>query len=403
MKTGLRRLAGGVGYALFLLACAELTVRAFFAMSQGRRVFAYGSPWYRVELRIPVRENAADLHGYASEGFKGYSSERDVGYSKYFPNEVRYTPSPDGLTFYATHINNHGFRGPDFTIEKPPGVFRVVTLGASSTFGFHDRDDETYPYYLSNQLRAYGRGQFEVINLGIPHLTSGNILALFRAEGLLLHPDVVTFYEGINDAGIVETPDAMSGRLWMWLRAHLLLAELADQLGNGGAVETAQAREAFAARRSQAFLANLEALADECRQHGIRLLVATQQAKSEMIPPAELHGVTYQREVDLIRARLASDEGVKSDQRVGPRDPVKDVLAHMSPVRRLLIHAHLMDDLRAWAPAHGVELVDVQRALDGRRDLLLSYVHLDRRANRIVANVFAQQILAGLPAETAKR
>jgi len=54
---------------------------------------------------------------------------------------------------------------------------RVVTLGASSTFGFHNRDDQTYPRQLENLLNQEARGstRYEVINLGIPHLTSDEI------------------------------------------------------------------------------------------------------------------------------------------------------------------------------------------------------------------------------------
>lgn len=78
----------------------------------------------------------------------------------------------------------------------------MVTLGASSTFGYYTRDDETYPHYLERYLsqRLAAGSRAEVINLGIPHLRSEEILALFRAEGLPLDPDVVTVYLGANDS-----------------------------------------------------------------------------------------------------------------------------------------------------------------------------------------------------------
>jgi hypothetical protein len=99
-------------------------------------------------------------------------------------------------------INSRGFRGGEFDESKELGVTRIVTLGSSSTFGYYDRDNETYPYYLEQKLnqRLAGTARFEVINLGIPHLRSEEILALFYAEAIPLHPDVITFYEEVNDA-----------------------------------------------------------------------------------------------------------------------------------------------------------------------------------------------------------
>src|SRR4051794_34635657 len=41
---------------------------------------------------------------------------------------------------------------------------------------------------------------FEVINLGIPHMTTWKIYSILMEEALPLHPDVVTFYEGVNNA-----------------------------------------------------------------------------------------------------------------------------------------------------------------------------------------------------------
>ena len=95
-----------------------------------------------------------------------------------------------------------GFAVEKFDETKKPGVTRIITLGSSSTFGYYDRDNETYPYYLEQILNKALRstGRFEVINLGIPHLRSEEILSLFQAEAIPLRPDVVTFYEGVNDA-----------------------------------------------------------------------------------------------------------------------------------------------------------------------------------------------------------
>ena len=67
-------------------------------------------------------------------------------YYKFPPNYV--LKGANGQGDETASINSQGFRGPDFKIAKPEGVFRVMCLGESSTFGYHNRDDETYPFIL---------------------------------------------------------------------------------------------------------------------------------------------------------------------------------------------------------------------------------------------------------------
>ena len=122
--------------------------------------------------------------------------------------QVRYCQKGVSYVRGISCTRPHLFRGRDFQTQKAPGVIRVVTLGASSTFGYYDRDEETYPFLLETLLNAESPEslRFEVINLGIPHLKMASIYQLFMAEALPLQPDIVTFYEGNNDAGSISSP-----------------------------------------------------------------------------------------------------------------------------------------------------------------------------------------------------
>jgi lysophospholipase L1-like esterase len=328
---------------LVLMLCvvaAEATVRIFYARSLGPRTLLYGTSWYRNQFALPATESSAQSHENVVGNYQPYASVEPTGYAKYFPNEVKYTDSPDHRESYPIRINNRGFRGPDFTIEKPPGVVRVLTLGASSTFGYHDRDDETYPYYLQQLLNADGGRRYEVINFAIPHATSANIAAMLIAEGFALQPDVVTFYEGVNDAGIFENARPPTGwrRVWTTIGTYSLLAQLADQLvrppvGEGAAGDWS---DAFAERRSRDFLANLGVIARACAEHGVRFIVATQQAKSELIEASAMRGVTYGQEVALVKEKLSRGEIGPPQEGMGPRNPVLEVVSHLNPARILL-------------------------------------------------------------------
>jgi lysophospholipase L1-like esterase len=304
----------------------------------------------------------------------------------------------------TARINNHGFRGADFALEKPPGVIRVLTLGASSTFGYGNRDHETYPFQLEEILNARAAPgiRYEVINFAIPHATTDNIVSMFRAEGMALQPDFVTLYAGANDSSIKEEAGSVAGRLWLWLRERLLLFEFAHH-------------HLEALLPPARHLWSVERLKDACDEIGARLVVATQQARSLAVEGESLRGLTYAGELALVRAQLSSGK-------VGGRFPLeawyemarrvaqiptghgrraRQLMADLDKTRIFLVHARLMEDLRAWAREHDVGFVDAIEALDGRRDQLISWVHLHPEANRRLARAFAEEILGRPLDETA--
>jgi lysophospholipase L1-like esterase len=408
------------------LVVAELALRAYFATQIGPSVLFYGTRWQRNWVEAPPQlENdpfAGSPQSHKNTVGDGRSyTPGSTGYSKYFPHEKKWTQRPDGTGALRVTINNHGFRGEDFTVDKPPGTIRVLTLGASSTFGYHDRDDETYPYFLEQDLQSTAPPgtQFEVINFAIPHATTDNIVAMFLNEGVPLDPDVVTFYEGANDAAVIESRDGQQHESWSEAAVHrsVLVALLDRIVPHTDAVDSEWWwSDELARRRSRAFLANLGRLRDQCRKRGIVFIVATQQFRSTLIPTEELHGVTYEQELQMVRDKVARGEigpnmlpvsKVAFDSRVKAVDDLAlRTVAMFYPPRAMLMHARLMDDLRAWASREQVPLVDVIRELDGNRDLMVNWVHLRGEANAIIARALAREIrtqLARVDAQHAAR
>lgn len=363
-----------VRLAALLVACVivELGVRVASMFVSGPRVLLYGTRWHR-HRGVP-KELDLGVEVHLLEG---------NGYTKYFPHEEKWANDTRG--HYRVQINDHGFRGPDFDVAKRPGRRRVLTLGASSTFGFENRDHETYPYYLQKVLdRAAGRGRFEVINFAIPHEDSDAIRSMFLAEGVALDPDVVTIYEGLNDSkrAVLEgtygpSPDAGVGS---WLLSVALARELAAAalparsrpVLNEGVIEAARAR----------YLRNLDVIAAQCRRNGARLIVVTQQARSLMIEPARLHGLTYDEEVRYAERALAAPPSAGSFNAM-----------QLSIGAMLAVHARVMQGVREWASANGVPLLDGIALLDHERDLMSTWVHLSPPANKALAKALAAKVL----------
>jgi len=127
---------------------------------------------------------------------------------------VLFVPNPK----YKEH-NRLGYRGLEISLEKPLDTFRIVALGASTTYGFGVNAKQAYPARLQDILwRDYGYTHVEVINGGVPGYTSFEILSNFEYRILELDPDLVIYYGARNDAdtrfedpGCYNNPSPMYG------------------------------------------------------------------------------------------------------------------------------------------------------------------------------------------------
>ncbi len=371
--------------ALLLLTAFEFALRGAAALKLGPAVLAYGTPLARQALQ-PTKMADRPWHEQVAMAEKNQKQvgDGDAGYLKYHPHQRKDGFDQDG-TQYLVAINSDGFRGKEFG-PKRAGVVRVVALGASSTFGYHDRDDETWPHYLEQELNARlaseaiaGVTAFEVLNLGIPHQNAANLLALLEAEGLAYQPDLVVFYEGVNETRRLEPSGA---ERWLYtLSKRLVSAQLVYQVttpwfARFGPEELAAARVG----KVETFLHCLQRMRDRCREQSAHFLVVSQQAQSETIAREQLDQVTYAQEVAQVQARLAQ----------GATISLREL--------QFLLHAELMEAMAAWAKSNDVEYADGIAALDraGERDQLLSWVHLAPAGNRALAAAIAPAVWSGM-------
>jgi lysophospholipase L1-like esterase len=381
----------------------ELVTRIFFAFLVGPHVLTYGVTGDRGETLF--------LAGPAMRAFKLHSTPdptvETAGYSKFAPYTKRTDKTEHGEKFTPT-INRYGFRGDDWPVDKPPGTVRVVTLGASSTFGYHDRDDETYPHYLEQRLNAASPSgdRFEVLNLGVPHVSSEEIVPLFIHEALPLDPDVVTLYAGRNDCGRGSS-DVMDRRkdppagtsfataaLGHASRRLLMAAFLESVLYYATVISPHNEEDVriLAEDNVPIFIGNVSQIRDLCEDRGILLVVATQQSRSkshyrignDITEQTDIDEITYGQEASLLREKLARGEGIARRELT------------------FLVHGEIMSELRDWAHANDVPLADALDALDHDRHTLLSWVHLNPEGNRIVADTFASVILSSLGSELGR-
>jgi lysophospholipase L1-like esterase len=89
--------------------------------------------------------------------------------------------------------------GPAGTATAAAAPAKILLLGGSSLWGFGARDDETIPSQLGRILHERG-WRVEIKNLStIGYVSTQELIALVRELQAGYRPDVVVFYDGVND------------------------------------------------------------------------------------------------------------------------------------------------------------------------------------------------------------
>lgn len=310
------------------------------------------------------------------------------GYFKFEPNTV-VTQGPIADLQIPSKINNIGLRGLDeVAIGKPVGSLRVVSMGGSSTFGYHARDEHTYPALLEAKLSASLDHEIEVINAGVPSYLTDNIHALFEKELAAYEPDIVTIYSAYNDATSILEASSWQ-RASRWLHDHV-----ATYVALGRAVRALTDVELYS--KWSKYVA---APSPEYVQTQIDLHVDAYRDNLEaVVADAEAIGAT----VVLIRQPMAIGYN-SGDDRPDYADAVEAARARLDsgedldgPNVTLLIHAALLDALDDIAAAHDLPVVDNVRLVDENKSRLLTYVHLSEEGNNALAEALAKTIIATL-------
>jgi len=111
-----------------------------------------------------------------------------------------YAMKPGYVSKYWSTINSLAFRGREITREKPPGVYRIVALGGSTTYGIYQPDYSSYPVFLEAELREKLKtNNVEVVNAGLVSATTAESLSRLFIDILPLNPDMIIIYHGYND------------------------------------------------------------------------------------------------------------------------------------------------------------------------------------------------------------
>src|ERR1700719_3843946 len=99
-------------------------------------------------------------------------------------------------------INSEGLRDREFSLDKPPGVYRIMMLGDSTTFGWGVKQEDTAAKLLERKLNAdlpAGYNRVEVMNTGVGNYDTVQEVTYYETIGWKFHPDLVVLVFFIND------------------------------------------------------------------------------------------------------------------------------------------------------------------------------------------------------------
>jgi len=360
--------------SLFLFAALETTIRvgAYFLYGRSPYFLFYG-------FRDQSADDQAEGHNVAFRGYSKFQPNRTIHQYGMFTQ-----PTP-------IRINAVGLRGRDFAMPKPPKVVRVICLGESSTFGFFDRDEFTYPALTAALAHSAGGrdDSFETINAGIPHANSDNMLAMMKEELLEYQPDVFTLYAGFNDAVLMMDENTTQSIL-RWLHGHIAtyVAVKRAVAAVGGPIMYSRwsgyltdVDEASVNRQITLHVSryerNVRQMVALAHQHGAKFVFIRQPITMDFDDPeSNWRQYSYTERVTEAAHALVANHKLSGKQTT------------------LLVHSELMKTLDRLARELHIPVVDNIAILDAHPEYFASYVHLTEDGNRALAAALTQVVVS---------
>jgi hypothetical protein len=305
-------------------------------------------------------------------------------------------------------VNVWGYRGP-VTAKKQPGEVRIVAIGGSTTFGYGLPWNESWPYYLERKLnRSKGSSRiYSVINLGAP--AQGAFGFRYDLEDYAyLHYDAAILYEGYNDLGDRDLPEAVPTRTgpnyFLWRRQSpvfrltgympvlpLVFREKAMAMKSGGHLDAAyrgvrtEFKPGLATRATAAALETAAAIADRA---GSQLGYLSSNADAIERQSGDVESWRHYVASELGAIEYARTRGVKV--LVVTQPYASDT--HVAQQRALAsaIASRFQHD-------GGVAYVNLGRLLNVRdREVAYDGLHLVAAANERVANALVTPVMTAV-------
>jgi tetratricopeptide (TPR) repeat protein len=224
---------------------------------------------------------------------------------------VKFNPWITRRYFDSTDAALPNLAPESFARQKGPSTFRILCLGESTTAGFPFESQVPFPAQLREILaHAYPHKRIEVLNAGISAISSYVVLDLLPELLQESNPDLVVAYLGHNEfygvygSGSTLFPAKKRALVTTMLRLqHFHFVQMLKRglqavrrrsvhsPGNRTLMQSVVGNQEIAFGSPEyrttmdAFRANLEAMADLCRDRGVPMVISNLVANERDQPP----------------------------------------------------------------------------------------------------------------------
>lgn len=140
-------------------------------------------------LRVTAKDKSKLYEGIETVPDIADTYFKHVFLEKYATKDAWNNANYDPQLGWDYQIAASRIRGPRKTGPKPAGMFRVIALGDSFTWGIEAGEEEHFPHFLEKILRE--RRSAEVFNMGVGSYGIDQMLLKYERHGQALRPDVV--------------------------------------------------------------------------------------------------------------------------------------------------------------------------------------------------------------------
>lgn len=244
---------------------------------------------------------------------------------------------PDSTLFKRNPVKERYFNPQSFNVPKPPGRFRIVTFGGSTTYGRPYLDNTSFSHWLKLLLSRYGeQPQVETINTGGISYASYRVVRVMR-EMVNYQPDLFVVYSGHNEFLEARTfAEQKNERPWLRSlrgllhRSHLYSVlkrafenigkqqaaesilpgdEVVAQLEQVGGQDLYQRDLAFRDNVIQQYRESIETMVKLARENQVPLILCTLPSNLSGVSPFKSQHREQLAEQDWARWRAFYDKG----------------------------------------------------------------------------------------------
>jgi D-alanyl-lipoteichoic acid acyltransferase DltB (MBOAT superfamily) len=163
------------------------------------------------EFQRGYYENLVDVSKFNTELWVRYQqmpqdfvrSLSRLGLTRLTEDELDYEllPHKEGRFVGAmVRTNQWGMRDRDYSLERPPGVYRIAMIGPSTAMGSGVEAHETFEALLEDQLnRQPGPPRYELLNFGVAGYSPIHMLYQLERRVMDFAPQAVLFLAHAND------------------------------------------------------------------------------------------------------------------------------------------------------------------------------------------------------------